>query len=244
MVREIISISVGQCGNKIGHSFWSTLLEEHHLSKNGKKNLDNKKIDNHDNNAKLNVYFQEAKEDIETNSKDDTDRRTYVPRCVLIDTSTETLDSIKASSIGSLFKPDNFISANQNAANNWGKGHYTLGGELIDTIIDTLRKEIESCDCLQGFQMTHSIGGGTGSGLGTLLLTKIKDRYADRINCTYTIFPSEKVSDIVVEPYNAILSIAKMIENSDETFSINNESLYKILKDILRLNDPKYSDLV
>lgn len=35
------------------------------------------------------------------------------------------------------------------------------------------RKMAESCACLQSFQMTHSLGGGTGSGLGTLLISKI-----------------------------------------------------------------------
>jgi hypothetical protein len=36
------------------------------------------------------------------------------------------------------------------AGNNWAKGHYTEGAELIDSILDVVRKEAESCDCLQG----------------------------------------------------------------------------------------------
>jgi tubulin beta len=48
------------------------------------------------------------------------------------------------------------------------KGHYTEGAELVDSVLDVVRKEAESCDCLQGFQLTHSLGGGTGSGMGTL----------------------------------------------------------------------------
>jgi len=35
-----------------------------------------------------------------------------------------------------------------------------------------VRKEAEGCDCLQGFQICHSLGGGTGSGMGTLLISK------------------------------------------------------------------------
>merc|ERR1719150_1949906 len=65
------------------------------------------------------------------------------------------------------------------------------------------RKEAESCDCLQGFQITHSLGGGTGSGMGTLLISKIREEYPDRMMCTFSVFPSPKVSDTVVEPYNA-----------------------------------------
>jgi len=86
------------------------------------------------------------------------------------------------------------------AANNWAKGFYTDGAELLDPIFDTLRKEAESCDLLQGFQLVHSIGGGTGSGLGCLLLSKIREEYPDRMLATYSVLPSPKVSETVVEP--------------------------------------------
>merc|ERR1712110_328462 len=45
---------------------------------------------------------------------------------------------------------------------------------------------------------------------------------------TYSIFPSPKVSDVVVEPYNALLSIHQLIENADEVSVIDNEALYDI----------------
>ncbi len=74
-----------------------------------------------------------------------------------------------------------------------------------------VRKESESCDCLQGFQITHSLGGGTGSGMGTLLISKIREEYPDRMMCTFSVFPSPKVSDTVVEPYNATLSVHQLV---------------------------------
>ena len=43
----------------------------------------------------------------------------------------------------------------------------------MDSVLDVVRKEAEGCDCLQGFQLTHSLGGGTGSGMGTLLISKV-----------------------------------------------------------------------
>ncbi len=76
------------------------------------------------------------------------------------------------------------------------------GAELIDSVLDVVRKESESCDCLQGFQITHSLGGGTGSGMGTLLISKIREEYPDRMMCTFSVFPSPKVSDTVVEVRN------------------------------------------
>jgi hypothetical protein len=79
------------------------------------------------------------------------------------------------------------------AGNNWAKGHYTEGAELVDNVLDVVRKESEQCDCLQGFQLTHSLGGGTGSGMGTLLISKIREEFPDRIMTTFSVVPSPKV---------------------------------------------------
>jgi len=94
-----------------------------------------------------------------------------------------------------------------------------------------------------GFQLTHSLGGGTGSGMGTLLMSKLSEEYLDRIITTYSVVPSPKVSDAVVEPYNAILSINQLIENTDETFCIDNEALYDICFRTLKLPSPSYREL-
>ena len=72
------------------------------------------------------------------------------------------------------------ILGQSGAGNNWAKGHYTEGAELVDSVLDVVRKEAETCDCLQGFQLTHSLGGGTGSGMGTLLISKVREEYPDR----------------------------------------------------------------
>jgi tubulin beta len=129
---------------------------------------------------------------------------------------------------------------------------------LVDSVLDVVRKEAESCDCLQGFQLTHSLGGGTGSGMGTLLISKIREEYPDRklilvsdtfsccllgIMMTFSVVPSPKVSDTVVEPYNATLSIHQLVENTDETYCIDNEALYDICFRTLKLTTPTYGDL-
>merc|ERR1712134_130137 len=109
--------------------------------------------------------------------------------------------------------------------------------------LDVVRKEVENCDCPQGFQICHSLGGGTGSGMGTLLLLKLRDAYPDRILNTFSVYPSPKVSDTVVEPYNTVLSSHQLLENSDETFIIDNEALYNINYNILKNNQPTYEEL-
>ena len=137
---------------------------------------------------------------------------------------------------------------------------------------DIARKEAESCDALQGFQITHSLGGGTGSGMGTLLISKvlnemlhlavwtwtfnqynniifwslwlqIREEYPDRMMLTFSVFPSPKVSDTVVEPYNATLSVHQLVENADEVMVIDNEALYDICFRTLKLTTPTFGDL-
>ena len=98
------------------------------------------------------------------------------------------MDAVRAGPFGQLFRPDNFVFGQTGAGNNWAKGHYTEGAELVDSILDVVRKEAESCDCLQGFQITHSLGGGTGSGMGTLLISKIREEYPDRIMLTFSVW--------------------------------------------------------
>ncbi|KAI4204044.1 MAG: hypothetical protein LQ350_001437 [Teloschistes chrysophthalmus] len=180
---------------------------------------------------RMNVYFNEA-----ANNK-------YVPRAVLVDLEPGTMDAVRGSPFGQLFRPDNFVFGQSGAGNNWAKGHYTEGAELVDQVLDVVRREAEGCDCLQGFQITHSLGGGTGAGMGTLLISKIREEFPDRMMATFSVMPSPKVSDTVVEPYNATLSVHQLVENSDETFCIDNEALYDICHRTLKLNNPSYGDL-
>ncbi|KAF3448879.1 hypothetical protein FNV43_RR09595 [Rhamnella rubrinervis] len=115
-------------------------------------------------------------------------------------------------------RPDNFAFGKFGAGNNWAKGHYTEGAELIDFVLDIVRKEAENCDCLQGFQVYHSLGGGTGSEMGMLLISKIREEYSDRMMLTFFVFPSPKVLTFVVEPYNATLSF--LVENADDELDL------------------------
>nr|POE81656.1 tubulin beta-1 chain [Quercus suber] len=92
-----------------------------------------------------------------------------------------TMDSIRSGTYDQIFMPHNFVFGQSSAGNNCAKGHYTEGVELIDSVLDVVHKEVENCDCLQGFQMCHSLGGGTGSRMGTLLISKIREEYLDRM---------------------------------------------------------------
>ena len=225
-MRELVHVQGGQCGNQIGAKFWEVIADEHGIDPTGTYHGDSDlQLE------RINVYFNEA-----TGGR-------YVPRAVLMDLEPGTMDSVRAGPFGQLFRPDNFVFGQTGAGNNWAKGHYTEGAELIDSVLDVVRKEAEGCDCLQGFQLCHSLGGGTGAGMGTLLISKVREEYPDRIMETFSVIPSPKVSDTVVEPYNAVLSFHQLVENSDESFLLDNEALYDICFRTLKLTTPTYGDL-
>lgn len=147
-----------------------------------------------------------------------------MPRVSLVD-----LDAVRSAPYGQIFRPDNFVFGQSGAGNNLAKRLYTEGAQRVHSVLNVVRKDREGCDCLQGFQLTHSNGGGTGAtGFGTLLISKIREEYTDRIMNTFSVVPSPNVSEVVVEPYNATLSVHQLVENNDETFCINNEALYDI----------------
>jgi tubulin beta len=225
-MREIVAVQLGQCGNQIGSKFWEVVCDEHGIDPSGMYQGDNDQQLEH-----IGVYFGEA------------GSGRYVPRSVLVDLEPGTMDTVRAGPYGGIFKPDNFIFGANGAGNNWAKGHYTEGAELIDGVLETCRKEAEACECIQGFQIAHSLGGGTGSGMGTLLVSKLREEYPDRIMTTFSVIPSPKVSDTVVEPYNTTLSIHQLVENADMCNCIDNEALYNICTRTLKLGSPSFGDL-
>ena len=94
---------------------------------------------------RINVYYNEA-----SGGK-------YVPRAVLVDLEPGTMDSVRSGPFGQIFRPDNFVFGQSGAGNNWAKGHYTEGAELVDSVIDVVRRESEACDCLQVRRPVRSV---------------------------------------------------------------------------------------
>ncbi|KAE8797781.1 Tubulin beta-1 chain [Hordeum vulgare] len=61
--------------------------------------------------------------------------------------------------------------------------------QLIDSVLDVVCKEAENRDCLQGFQVCQSLGGDTGSSMGALLISNIREEYPDCMMLTFSVFP-------------------------------------------------------
>lgn len=104
------------------------------------------------------------------------------------------------------------------------------GKEIVDLALDRIRKLADNCTGLQGFLIFNAVGGGTGSGLGSLLLERLSVDYGKKSKLGFTIYPSPQVSNAVVEPYNSVLSTHSLLEHTDVAIMLDNEAIYDICR--------------
>jgi len=109
-------------------------------------------------------------------------------------------------------------------------------------LFDIINRESDNSDSLEGFVMLHSVAGGTGSGMGSFILEQLHDRFPKKLIQTYSVFPA-KISTVVVEPYNAILTLKRLIENVDSVVVLDNEALTSIARNTLNIQSPSYQQL-
>jgi len=104
----------------------------------------------------------------------------HVPRAVFLDLEPSVIDEIRTGTYRQLFHPEQMVSGKEDAANNYARGHYTVGKEIIDLVLDRVRKLADNCTGLQGFLIFHSFGGGTGSGFTSLLMERLSVDYGKK----------------------------------------------------------------
>ena len=72
------------------------------------------------------------------------------------------------------------VSGKEDAANNYARGHYTVAKEIVDLVLNRIRKLADNCTGLLGFMIFHSFGGATGSGFTLLLLEHMSVDYGKK----------------------------------------------------------------
>lgn len=169
----------------------------------------------------------------------------YIPRAVLLDLEPRVIHSILNSPYANLYNPENIYLSEHGggAGNNWGSG-YSQGKKIQEEIFDIIDREADGSDSLEGFVLCHSIAGGTGSGLGSYLLEKLNDRYPKKLVQTYSVFPNQdEMSDVVVQPYNSLLTLKRLTQNADCVVVLDNTALNRIATDRLHIQNPSFSQI-
>ena len=228
MPRECITLQVGQCGNQIGAEFWKQLCLEHGIQNDGMLGPFAVGAEN-----RKEVFFYQA------------DDNHYVPRALLLDLEPRVVNRIRSSPLSKLFNPENCYVYTDGAGNNWSKGH-ELAESVHDNIFEMIEREAENSDSLEGFIMTHSIAGGTGSGMGSYLLEHLHDEFPKKLIQSYSVFPQQArgaEGDVVVHPYNSLLTLKRLIRYTDCCVVLDNTALNRIVEDTLHLKQPTIEQL-
>uniref|UniRef100_A0A8C5GEC9 Tubulin alpha chain n=1 Tax=Gouania willdenowi TaxID=441366 RepID=A0A8C5GEC9_GOUWI len=123
--RECISIHVGQAGVQIGNACWELYCLEHGIQPDGQMPSD-KTLGGGDDS--FNTFFSE------------TGAGKHVPRAVFVDLEPTVIDEVRTGTYRQLFHPEQLITGKEDAANNYARGHYTIGKEIIDLVLDRIRK--------------------------------------------------------------------------------------------------------
>jgi tubulin alpha len=233
MVREVITISIGQAGIQYGNSVWSQYGVEHNIAQDGKPESD---FDPEDRQL---LTFYEA----QNTQKLDAKNQDFVPRQVTVDLEPSVVDDVRTGGYADLFHPEFLINANEDAANNFARGHYTIGKEMIDAVAELIRKLTDNSENVQGFIVNHAVGGGTGSGLGGLVLERLSVDYRKKSKIGFEIYPSPNLSPVIVEAYNGLLSTHLLLDYTEVSLVLDNEAGYEICQRDLKVARPTYANI-
>ncbi|VVD02495.1 unnamed protein product [Leptidea sinapis] len=228
MPSEMITLQLGQCGNQIGFEFWKQLCIEHGISPEGiLEEFASAGSDRKD------VFFYQADDDH------------YIPRAVLLDLEPRVIHTIMNSPYAKLYNPENVYLSKHGggAGNNWASG-YAQGEKLNEEVFDIINREADGSDNLEGFVLCHSIAGGTGSGMGSYILEHLSDRFPKKLVQTYSVFPNlDEISDVVVQPYNSLLTLKRLTESADCVMVLDNTALNRIASDRLHIQNPSFAQI-
>jgi tubulin alpha len=128
---------------------------------------------------------------------------------------------VKRGKYKDLFHPEQLITGKEDAASNYARGHYTVGKQQLEPVLDRLRLLADNCSGLQGFLIFHSFGGGTGSGFASLLMEQLSLEFGKKSKLEFSVYPAPQISTAVVEPYNSVLTTHSSMEHTDCSFMVS-----------------------
>ncbi|KAB7502137.1 Tubulin alpha-1C chain [Armadillidium nasatum] len=234
-MRECISVHVGQAGVQIGNACWELYCLEHGIDPDGQMPSD-KTIGGGDDS--FNTFFSE------------TGAGKHVPRAVFVDLEPSVIDEVRTGTYRALFHPEQLITGKEDAANNYARGHYTIGKEIVDIVLERVRKLADQCTGLQGFLIFHSFRRWNRiwlyvsfNGKTICRLWEEEQARICHLSGPTVCTESLQVATAVVEPYNSILTTHTTLEHSDCAFMVDNEAIYDICRRNLDIERPTYTNL-
>lgn len=228
-MAQVVSLHVGQCGNQVGHETYEVLAREALASCEGRGMSGFAE-------SVLSTHFAVGDE------RERGSGRAVVPRAraIMIDAEPRVVQSnlVKAGrSDVWRYRAGAHIAGESGSGNNWAHGYLEHGPRLADDVADELRREVEKCDCVTGVVVMHSLGGGTGSGLGTHITELAREMYPKVHILNQVVWPFAS-GDVVVQDYNTCLSLSHLLDASDAVLVSQNSDVLEMCKRGLNMGRP------
>lgn len=225
--RQIVPLFIGQCGNQIARKVLKQICIDNAIAPDFRSVGKTESLT-----YGLQFLYRSSISD------------EFRSRSIHIDSEPSVIDDMLRSDLKHFILPKTHVVChNEDASGCFGRGLLLGKSEFHERVRDCIRREAEYCDILQGFFKFYSIGGGTGSGYIPTLNSWIYDEFRSPNTLNFMHKPSDSNS-ITVEPLNACLAVSSMCQNEfdDVNFTFDNQSLYNILNDSLKMPKPNFAD--
>ena len=226
--NEIISLHIGQTGLAVGSSCYELFCLEHGINHDG--------VISRIINGETYDYFFTKFFNVTANEK-------FVPRSIFIDSDPTLINEIKEGEYKYLFRKEQFISGYEESSHLYSSKYSPNGKEIVKISLDRINHLLESCDNPQGFLIFNSIGGGTGSGLTSLLLEELSNNYSKIYKFCFPIYPSTHNNELSIEKFNSVFSIISSVKYSDIDFIFQNDAISQICINKFYIDKPKYKNI-
>ncbi|EFJ48639.1 delta tubulin [Volvox carteri f. nagariensis] len=218
----VITLQLGQCGNQLGCSFFSTLAGE--LSAND-YGFD-----------AVNEYYRAGPDTAGL----------YTARSVLIDMEPKVVAGARASAAASgswwRYSSSGYLVMQSGSGNNWAQGFHGYGPRVHEAALELVRREVEAADSLTGFLLLQSMAGGTGAGLGTYVAQALRDEYHSAFITNCCVWPYES-GEVIVQPYNTLFTLSHLSDLSDGIVLLENEALHLTCARLMGIPRPSFADM-
>ncbi|KAF7383925.1 hypothetical protein HZH68_014682 [Vespula germanica] len=211
---EVVTIFIGQAGTQVASACWELFCLEHGLRPDGFLQRGYRPVD-----QRYYTFFGP------------TATGKCTPRTVIVDLEPSVVDEIRTGAYRNLFNPSSLITGKEDAANNFARGYYSIGGEIKDLVLDRIRITCEACSRLSGFLVFRQ---------NTNFVCYIP---VESWSLTRRRMTTPNISTAVVEPYNSILTTHGTLDYEDCCFIVDNEALYDICARNLNVENPTYTNL-
>lgn len=230
----MLSIGVGQAGIQQTDTLWQLLCAEHGVAECGL--VDDDDVDDSCRQHERSRVFQQTRVD------------RHVPHCIMVDTDADAIAALRhAGARRDLYHRGRLIHGvgGDDGAGTFARAQ-TVGRECVAETIEAARLLLEQSDApCSGVLLARASGGGTGAGLGSLLLECFSDgELGDDVPvldlCTV---PSERLSTAVTEPYNAVLAASDAFDLASASVLLENEAVFRNCTDALHVRAPGFDEL-